>query len=806
MQSTLTGSQGIADELAANQRSISVAEFFEKNKHMLGFDSDARAIITAIKEGVDNALDATEEAGILPSITVEIHEAGDYYCLVMEDNGPGIPKANLPNVFGKLLYGSRFGSMTQSRGQQGIGISAAVLYSQLTSGKPAKIISRPKGRDVAHEVHLTLDTDTNDPKIHSERDIEWEKPHGTRIELEMQANMRARTRLYDYIRSTAVVNPHAELTFIEPEQTEPLVFERVVDELPQKPKEIRPHPHGVELGHVLKMLNKTKSNTLSGFLQNEFTRVGQKSADEILAHFRDAYYGRELAISIEQYDALTKRDEGPEELESLIIESVSRKSAESKEDFAAEVRSRIDDAGAVSYCDIERIVHESAEAVQKGFSVTYGTTVRENVISDLWDALQAATFETVHSVIDEVTTVRKDTDAVETLARVTTTRLEKLGKTEDGQRFRATNAELTKAVAAAAKKTGSSRSETFGDTSQEKIVEALWSQMHTVTTKVPLVRVAADDRDIVSALLVGMKKTKVSRPSTKCLSPITAEKVEAGLRKEYNADFYASTTRDAGVHSGHPFIVEAGLAYGGDIGAEGKVDVLRFANRVPLVYQPGACTITQTIGSIGWRNYKLSQSGGSGLPDGPVVLMVHVASTNVPFTSESKDALASVENIEYEIEQAVREVAREMKKYLKKQKSLQKRKRKENVIADILPKMAAKLAETAETETPTHHGSLARVMNNMYIRRMETDDGTVVRLSNHTRGQKTLTVRVAVDAEPTSTDEDVSIEKNGSGWIVEWRGPVRKNGTEEFSYATAKNATHEFTFEDIEAEKVTLSA
>jgi DNA topoisomerase-6 subunit B len=806
MQSTLTGSQGIADELAANQRSISVAEFFEKNKHMLGFDSDARAIITAIKEGVDNALDATEEAGILPSITVGVYESGDYYRLVMQDNGPGIPKSNLPNVFGKLLYGSRFGSMTQSRGQQGIGISAAVLYSQLTSGKPARIISRPKGSDLAHEVHLTLDTDTNEPKIHAEKDIVWDQPHGTRIELEMQANMRARARLYDYIRSTAVVNPHAELTFIEPEQDEPLVFERVVDELPQKPEEIRPHPHGVELGHVLKMLNKTKSTSLSGFLQNEFTRVGQKSADEILDHFRDAYYGREFAISVAQYDALAQEDEQYDDIESVIIDSVSRKSPESKEDFAAEVRSRFDDAGSVTYCDIERIVHESAEAVQEGFAVTYGTTVRDNVIADLWDALQQVTFETVHTIVDDVTTVRKDDEAVETLARVTTDRIVADGKTEDGQRLRVTETELTKAVAAAAKKTGSSRSETFGDTSQEKVVEALWNQMHTVTTKAPLVRVAAENRDIVSALLVGMKKTKVSRPSTKCLSPITAEKVEAGLRKEYNADFYASTTRDAGVHSGHPFIVEAGIAYGGDITAEGKIDVLRFANRVPLVYQPGACTITQTIGSIGWRNYKLSQSGGSGLPDGPAVLMVHVASTNVPFTSESKDALASVENIEYEIEQAVREVARSMKKYLKKQKSLQKRKRKENVIADILPKMASKLAETAEVDTPTHHGSLARVMNNLYIQTDDTGDSTTVRLSNHTRGQKTLTVNITVDAEPTSTDEDVSIEKNGSGWIVSWRGPVRKNGTAAFEYSVPSGATAEFDFEDIEAEKITLNA
>jgi len=145
LQSTLGDEPGIAEELAQSQREISIAEFFEKNKHMLGFDSGARGLVTAVKEAVDNALDATEEAGILPDIYVEITEVGDYYRLIIEDNGPGITKEQVPKVFGKLLYGSRFHKREQSRGQQGIGISAAVLYSQLTSGKPAKITSRPKG-------------------------------------------------------------------------------------------------------------------------------------------------------------------------------------------------------------------------------------------------------------------------------------------------------------------------------------------------------------------------------------------------------------------------------------------------------------------------------------------------------------------------------------------------------------------------------------------------------------------------------------------------------------------------------------
>ncbi|MFB6139747.1 MAG: DNA topoisomerase VI subunit B, partial [Halosimplex sp.] len=207
-QSQLGEGEGIAEELAESQRSISIAEFFEKNKHMLGFDSGARGLVTAVKEAVDNALDACEEAGIPPDIYVEIQEAGDYYRLIVEDNGPGITKEQIPKVFGKLLYGSRFHAREQSRGQQGIGISAAVLYSQLTSGKPAKITSRTKGGVDAEYFELIIDTDTNEPEIDVEETTTWERPHGTRIELEMEANMRARNQLHDYIKHTAVVNPH----------------------------------------------------------------------------------------------------------------------------------------------------------------------------------------------------------------------------------------------------------------------------------------------------------------------------------------------------------------------------------------------------------------------------------------------------------------------------------------------------------------------------------------------------------------------------------------------------------------------
>src|SRR6056297_3394499 len=370
-QSTLGDEPGIAEELAESQQSISIAEFFEKNKHMLGFDSGARGLVTAVKEAVDNALDAAEEAGILPDIYVEIQEAGDYYRLIVEDNGPGLTKDSLPKVFGKLLYGSRFHAREQSRGQQGIGISAAVLYSQLTSGKPAKITSRTQEEDQAEYFELIIDTDTNEPEIRASESTTWDRTHGTRIELEMEANMRARQQLHDYVKHTAVVNPHARLELREPGLDEPLKFERATDELPAETDEIRPHPHGVELGTLLKMLQSTDSHSVSGFLQGEFTRVGKKTADSIVDAFRDEHFGRELSWS-------TPAAHDDADVRRAVQRAVSNKGKEATADFADRIATVLEERERVSYHALKEIVDNAADGVEADHPKDFGDTVRQN--------------------------------------------------------------------------------------------------------------------------------------------------------------------------------------------------------------------------------------------------------------------------------------------------------------------------------------------------------------------------------------------------------------------------------------------
>jgi DNA topoisomerase-6 subunit B len=463
-----------AEQMAAKQRDISIAEFFEKNRHLLGFDNKRKALLTTIKEAVDNSLDACEEAGILPEIIVEVIDMGnDRFRVIVEDNGPGIVRAQIPKIFAKLLYGSKFHRLKQSRGQQGIGISASVMYGQLTTGRAARITSKIGGNKPAHYFELRIDTQKNAPEILKDDEKEWNKEHGTRIEIDLSANyLKGSQSIDEYIRETAIVNPHVTIIYTNP-KAEQMIFQRATEHLPPEPKEIKPHPYGVELGTLIKFLNITKAKTLQQFLQTEFSRV----------------------------------------------------------------------------------------------SANVAKTICEN-------------------------------------ARLPP-------KTRPGR----------------------------------------------------LSRQQAED------LYNGIKDTKIMAPPTDCIAPIGAELIEKGIKKEVEAEFYASVTRPPNVYSGNPFIIEAAIAYGGDLPGDKSVEILRFANRVPLLYQQGACATSKAVQDTSWRNYGLSQSQRS-LPVGPVVVLIHLASVWAPFTSEAKEAIAHYPEIIKEMKLAIQECGRKLGSYVAKKKKV----------------------------------------------------------------------------------------------------------------------------------------
>ncbi len=502
-----------AKDLAKDQRSISIARFFERNRQMLGFGSPARALVTTVKEGVDNSLDSCEEGSILPDINIEIRKSEKgIYKVIIEDNGPGIIKKQIPPIFGKFLYGSKFGRRVQSRGQQGVGISAVVLYSQLTTGNPTVIESVTKNQET--RAKIGIDPEENEPQIISMDTPVLKEERGIRIEVDIESSLQSRNKLLDYIRLTSIANPHSEITIKEPKGNHR--FKRSIDELPEKPKEIKPHPHGIELGDLNALLRNTDAQRLTSFLKKEFTSVGSKTAKKIEKNFLD------------------------------II-------------------------------DIE----------------------------------------------------------------------------------------------------GKGKNDNF------------------------LIR-QFEEQDLTRELLESMRESNVQAPPKNCLSPIKEETLEVALEK-LDPEFITSETRSPKAYSGEPFVVEAALAYGKNID---KFELMRFANKVPLVYNKGGCVITDAVKKIDWNNYNI------GPTDDNFVLVVHVASTNVPFTSESKDAIDKIPEIEKECELAIREISRNLKRYRNKRKRKKQRKERKEELETLYEIIAKNSADAAKVEKPDIKEALDNVTKN----------------------------------------------------------------------------------------------
>ncbi len=270
-----------AEDFAKEQKEISVSEFFEKNKHLLGFDNPTKALLMAVKEAVDNSLDACEEAGILPEVIVKIKQTGDDKFVVnVQDNGPGIVKEQIPRIFGKLLYGSKFHRLVQGRGQQGIGISAVLLYSQLTTGKPTRVWSRTDLNKNVQYFELLMNTQKNEPEIIKHEELKDGMQQGIKVEMEIVGRYRKKQGVDDYLKQTSIANPFAKISYTAPDGTK-MIFPKSLNELPKPPKEIKMHPYGVEFGVLLRMLGATKSRTLQGFLTNEFSSIGATTAKEV---------------------------------------------------------------------------------------------------------------------------------------------------------------------------------------------------------------------------------------------------------------------------------------------------------------------------------------------------------------------------------------------------------------------------------------------------------------------------------------------------------------------------------------------
>ena len=581
-----------AEELSSKLREISIAEFFEKNRHLLGFDNPAKALLTVVKEAVDNSLDACEDARILPEIKISINEprqifklidekAGDVgqvvvenekaelsigdekgklieikeprqgekvflfehaeatyklkvyrkgeeenyeayrnrtelkvskqpadrFLIAVEDNGPGIMKEHIPRVFGKLLYGSKFAGGKQGRGQQGIGISAALLYSQLTTGKPAKIWSRTGSNKPIWFYELRIDTTKNEPIIIDEKQMKHfngesgSKEHGIRVELEVEGKWIQRHHsVEEYIKQTAAVNPFAHISYQGPDgvTTE---YKRVVDQLPPPARAIKPHPHGVEMGMLERMMKLTDSRSLSGFLVHEFVRIGGQTANEV--------------------------------------------------------------------CKLSKLKPDMKPS-----------TIDHEQVDRLWRVMQSYAF---------------------------------------------------------------------------------------------------------------------MKPPTDCLSPIGEATFMEGIKKEYQPEFMAAVTRPPSVYRGNPFQIEVVIGYGGpSLQKQGTAKIMRFANRVPLLYQASGCATIKSVQKVDWRHYGMEQQ--SGIPCGPVIVAVHMASVWIPYISEAKEAIDPYPAIIKEMKLALQEAGRRLQHYMAGRKRTADAAQRANLFERYIPIAAEAIAKLAEMQ------------------------------------------------------------------------------------------------------------
>ncbi len=225
--------------------------------------------------------------------------------------------------------------------------------------------------------------------------------------------------------------------------------------------------------------------------------------------------------------------------------------------------------------------------------------------------------------------------------------------------------------------------------------------------------------DQAGAIVDAVHKVRIMAPETDCLSPIGEGLIRKSLKNvlgDLKASFYAPPiTREPKVFGGNPFVVEVGIVYGGQLNKEEAVQILRFANRVPLMYQQGACATTQAIENVDWRRYGLEQRGGKGIPYGPAIIFVHVASTKIPFTSESKEAIANVPEIREEIELALKACARKLKTHLNKAERKSKTRVKFEIVQDIIPMIAQKSAKIVGKPVPDIAGTITKIMNVVWV-------------------------------------------------------------------------------------------
>jgi DNA topoisomerase-6 subunit B len=579
-----------AETMAGKQKDIAVSEFFAKNRHLLGFDNPRKALLTTVKEAVDNSLDACEEAGILPNVSVIIEDLQpdrpasakqSRYRVTVIDNGPGIVRRQVENVFGRLLFGSKFHRLKMSRGQQGIGISAAGMYGLITTGKPMVIHTRPNSKKPAHHIELAMNTKTNRAEVTVDTETEDFPPQrfktlnggtrdpgflnpedfmtGTSVSIELEGRyQKGRGSVDEFLELTAIANPHARITFVPPSRVS-------ADE-----------QEDVTLG------NAARDATPADALNDAAAHVAP--AAEV-----SAPSGVDPTITTLVKEGVIFFPRGTDQLPP-----------ETKE------------------------IQPHPKGIELGI-----------LLQMLKDYEAANKTGTLYNFLQEQ------------FSRISPARA----------------SDFCKAIG-----------------------------VHTRT------KCSDIEPQQAEKLFKEFEQAKLPAPPTDCLAPIGVRQLLAGMLKGVKAEFYAASSREPAVYRGRPFQIEAGIAFGGELPGDETARVIRFANRVPLLFQQSACSSFKAVTETGWRNYNLSQPRAS-IPSGPLVIMIHMASVWVPFTSESKEAIADYDEIRKEMKLALMECGRKLGTYLRKRQKMERESARRDVFERYIGEISKAVNAINGTDT-----------------------------------------------------------------------------------------------------------
>lgn len=581
---------------------ISPSEFFYRNRDLAGFSNPSRSLYTAVREFVENGLDACDQKGILPDLRLTIKAVEPDkpdpkpYILTVKDNGPGIESKHIPLAFGVVLYGSKFG-LKQARGMFGLGATMAILYGQITINKPVTIKSSADGK-ISDEFELLLDIQKNKPVILKHKTKEVSKT-GLSISIFLEGDYsKAGSKIRDYVYQTSLITPYASITFEDP-KGEKYHYPRMINTMPKSPTIIRPHPYGVDVETIRRMM-----------VESQFAIP--TIDDAMIEKVR-----KDLGLSKKNFSFTAIMDKARKRWKTLSrqVRVVVALMSFLKMDFEKLNKIRIEDVDVPN----KKLVYWD-----------FGDSTSKSVDMDPESQYYKQLANTVQG---------------ETLIAFLTKKFQRVGPT--------TAVKFAK----------------FAGFKPEKRLGTM--------TNVELAK-------LCNSL---QKFDDFMTPDSSCLAPLGDMPLEKGMRKFFNPDFISVIQRSASAYSGFPFIVEMGIAYGGDITTRG-IKVYRFANRIPLLYDEGSDVVLKVVNDIDWSRYKAKG-------DPPLVIVSHVCSTRIPYKTAGKENVADRPEIERELKLSMQFIARKLSIFMNKRGQAEAAKKRANLYAKYVPLIAQFCTELA---------------------------------------------------------------------------------------------------------------